>query len=502
MLKDEYWYGLCSEEGFKMPISEKSKFEVNLITGKTENQSVPFLVSNKGRYIWSDYGFNLLCENGKITISENKAQLVIKDGYENLKGAFLAAAKEHFPANGVMPPEDFFTKPQFNTWIELTNYQNQKDIMAYAQAAIDNGFPPGIMMLDATWHEYYGGWKFAAAKFPDPKGMVDKLHEMGFKVMLWTCPFVSPDSLAFDELNNMHCLVYEPNGDAAIRKWWCGYSAVLDLTNPDAVNWYNAQNKLLMDEYGIDGFKFDAGDVKYYHDTDVTFKKVEPSTQCELWAENGLLYPYNEYRACFKQAGKPLVQRLCDKAHSWDNSGVAGLVPNSLSQGIMGYSFICPDMIGGGQAGCFGEGSKLLDQELFVRYAQCTAMLPMMQFSAAPWRILTKENLKLCLDATKTHDKFSDLIIKLAKHAAKTGEPIVRYMEYEFPNEGMETATDQFMLGDSVLVAPVFMKGQTKRTVKLPKGKWNYVLGGQYDGGEVTVDAPIEILPYFTRVIK
>lgn len=68
----------------------------------------------------------------------------------------------------------------------------------------------------------------------------------------------------------------------------------------------------------------------------------------------------NEFRACYDMGGRALVQRLCDKRHAWDNvNGVASLIPNGLAQGIMGYAYNCPDMIGGGEYSCFLDKSCL-----------------------------------------------------------------------------------------------------------------------------------------------
>ncbi|MBQ7313867.1 MAG: glycoside hydrolase, partial [Clostridia bacterium] len=170
--------------------------------------------------------------------------------------------------------------------------------------------------------------------------------------------------------------------------WWNGFSCVVDMSNPDAAKWFRDMLDYLMTEYGVDGFKFDAGDVQYYRNDDVNYGGVTAHEQCELWAKLGLEYPLNEYRACYKCAGLPLVQRLCDKAHQW--GAVAKLLPDILTQGILGFPYGCPDMIGGGSFTDFLPGAPSLKPELFARYAQCAALMPMMQYSAAPWRVLTK----------------------------------------------------------------------------------------------------------------
>lgn len=501
MGKGEYWYGLCVNQGTKFPLHEDSVYSGSFTVNLTGNQESPLLLSSQGRYIWSDSGYDLQAEKGVLTIANAQPDIQLYEGFSTLRGAFLEASRRHFPANGQIPPKNFFVKPQYNTWVELIYDQNQKDVLEYARNILKHGLPAGILMIDDNWNCYYGGWRFNAATFPDPKAMVDELHAMGFEVMLWTCPFISPDSAEFRLLRDKGCLVKDASGQPAIKSWWNGYSAVLDLTNPQAMEWYDAQNRRLMEDYGIDGFKFDAGDASFYSPDDVTYAPVTPNQHCELWARMGLRYPYNEYRACCKAAGLPLVQRLCDKAHSWGDNGVAALLPNALAQGILGYAFGCPDMIGGGSFVDFLPGAPSLDQELFVRYAQCAALMPMMQYSAAPWRVLSEENAQYCIEAGELHLKFSEYIYSYACQAAQTCEPVIRYMEYQFPGQGMEAVTSQFMVGEKLLAAPVFRKGQTTKRVKLPAGRWEYRDGTIYDGGvDVEVAAPLDTLPYFVRL--
>ena len=174
------------------------------------------------------------------------------------------------------------------------------------------------------------------------------------------------------------------------------------------------------------------------------------------FAEMGLYYPLNESRASWKMAGLPLVQRLRDKSHNWGD--LKKLIPDQMSQSIMGYNYTCPDMVGGGEYQSF-LNSSTIDEELIVRSAQVHTLMPMMQFSVGPWRVLSKENMKICLDMANLHTKMGESILQLAKEASKTGEPIVKPMALAFPDNGYELIKDQFMLGNNILVAPVVEKG-------------------------------------------
>ena len=84
------------------------------------------------------------------------------------------------------------------------------------------------------------------------------------------------------------------------------------------------------------------------------------------------------------------MHRLSDKEHSWGNTGLAALIPNAIIQSLTGHPFLCPDMIGGGEYHNF-YGQKVLDHELMVRWAQIACLMPVMQFSVAPWRILSAQ---------------------------------------------------------------------------------------------------------------
>lgn len=499
VLNGEKWWGGFTAKGAQMPLSAPVEGLQRLSSQSVNNQTVPFFVSNYGRYLWSDGGFDYRFEGNRFVFENSTHPVEVTQAGKTLREAYLRAAAAHFPASGTMPPELFFTVPQYNTWIELLYNQNQRDIEKYASDILSNGFPAGILMIDDNWQRYYGNFDFKSERFPDPKGMMDRLHAQGFKVMLWISPFVSPDTPEFREWEGKGYLIREKGSrGAAVIRWWNGWSACFDLTNPEAFDFLVDLLKTKMEEYGFDGYKFDAGDQNFYDPERHDFfdKNARAVDQTEKWAEVGLHFPYNEYRAAWKQQGKPLVQRLGDKNYSWGDLQI--LVPEMIQAGLMGYAFTCPDMIGGGQFGSFiGVDQTQLDQALIVRSSQVHALMPMMQFSVAPWRVLDKEHLGYALEAAKLHEKMAPYIIELAKEAAQSGEPIVRHMEYVFPNQGFSDCKDQYMLGRKYLVAPVMNK-EGKRTVRLPKGVWTDDLGQRFRGPLVLeVTAPMDRIPYY-----
>lgn len=442
-LENEYWWGGVVAYGSRMPYIQPVE-EYNLASRNNNNQVVPLLLSNKGRYVWSDKPFRFSVEKNVITIQSDFEEISVSEAGTTLKDAYRDACQNYFPSSGVLPDTLFFTMPQYNTWIELMYNQNQEDILKYAHGIINNGLPPGVLMIDDNWQRYYGNFDFRAEKFPDPKKMVDELHRLGFKVMLWFCPFISPDSPEYRFLHAEGYLIKNSrNNRPAIFSWWNGQSACYDLTNPEASAYFVSILKNMQKEYGIDGFKFDAGDNGSYSIPNlISYKEDAISVDhTEAWMRIGLEFPFNEYRAGWKMGGQTLVNRLGDKRYSWN--AVQSLIPEMIAAGLMGYAYTCPDMIGGGQFRSFlNIDPDQFDQALIVRSAQVHALMPMMQFSVAPWRILNDDNMEIIRNMASLHEDFGPYIMQCARESAKSGEPIVRHMEYAFPNEGFAECKD------------------------------------------------------------
>ena len=521
MLAGERWWGVMNFYGSQMPFNEKTDIVMDVRKDNKSNQAASFLVSDKGRSIWCDEQTRVAMKGGIITMESATAPVKLDESGKTLRDAFRRAAARHFPSGGRTPDLLFFSAPQYNTWIELTYHQNEKDILAYAKSMLDNGLPPGILMIDDTWQAGYGDWRFESTRFSDPRGMVEKLHAMGFKVLLWMCPYVSMDTPAYrriawgvnpddvkgyparggflgekDAKPHPHYKTCEP---AAIG-WWNGKSAFLDFTHPNANAWFREQLDRLVRDYAVDGFKFDGGHFGSYAQGYRTWKENATSGEQVLeYAKFALEYPVTEYRNAWRFQGQPVVERLHDKDHSW--AALAKLVPDMIAGGLLGHPFMCPDMVGGGSWTAFLPGAPF-DPDLFVRSAQVHALCGMMQFSASPWCYLDKERQQMIRDIVKVRqDKFAAYFVELAKESGRTGEPMIRNLEYEFPGMGYAEVKDEFLMGHDLLVAPVLEKGATMRKVLLPPGKWRADDGQSYDGpATVEVSSPLSRLPHFELI--
>jgi alpha-glucosidase (family GH31 glycosyl hydrolase) len=126
--------------------------------------------------------------------------------------------------------------------------------------------------------------------------------------------------------------------------------------------------------------------------------------------------------------------------------------------------------------------------------------MPLTQFSLGPWHF-DEETLKLCRDSSLLREKFFPYLWKLAQDVPKTGEPILRPIWYNFPDDrAADGVMDEFMLGTGVLIAPVIEKGAIERDIYLPPGKWqDYMTGKTVEGGRIIMHypAPLNTLPIF-----
>lgn len=469
----------------------------------THGFTVPLLVSSKGRYIWSDRPFAFEIKEGTVKIySKDKVEVCMAG--ETLREAYWAASQAHFPFDGREPGEELFTKPQFNNWIESAIFGiDQKHAEDYVDAIAASGFPCGVLMIDGGWQRYHGCRDFNPDTFPDAVKLFDKIHGYGYKSMIWASYFLSADS-------RPEYVSYKPSAqnllvrnrtnpqEPALVYWWNGISVTLDLTQLDIRKKFTDELAAFAERFHIDGFKFDGGDPDYFRDALFAEDWMVPADFSKAFNLAAEVFPYNENRVGFATGGHPLVLRLFDVGHGWEE--LRTIIPNLLVAGLCGYPYAFGDMIGGGLSSSYEPG-KEFNHKLFVRSCQLQALMPMMQFSAAPWRVLTPEECEICRRFAVLHTEFAPYIMEQVHHASATGEPILRSMEYEFPGCGYEQVDTQYMLGPRYLVAPVLSQDDSK-TVYLPEGTWRDDLGQEFSGPQVLdlADVPLERLPYFERI--
>ena len=506
-----WWYG-GGFQGFRdpqvWPLNEASMVRPTfLVSGLS--QATPFWYTTKGVGLWVRtpldfrYSVNEVVEGKKDGLLRVAMPLASALEYDLIVAKDVREAVRRFTREvgypRRVPPAEYFRLPLYTTWVEHKADVTQAKVLEFAKAIRANDLPAGVLEIDDKWEVHYGDMDFDTAKFPDPRAMNDDLHRMGFRSTLWVHPFVNPDTKTFAQHRDDGLLLRDANGTTGMIRWWNGPAAVWDFTNPRAGELFRRRLDGLMQGFGFDGFKFDGGDV---HFVVRDAKPMRPMTAAEypdVYNEVATAhYGWNETRVGIYSQPLGIVQRLIDKNSVWGReNGLAALVPEALTTSLRGFSFLMPDMVGGNQ-----YDGDTIEPELLVRWAQASALMPLLQFSVGPWHHGPLA-VTLCREASQLHLAFAAYTYRLAEASTRTGEPILAPLFYHSPDDP-ETfrIMDQFMLGPDVVVAPVVTKGAVARDLYLPKGRWvDYrtkkgVEGGRWLKGYA---APLDVLPLFVR---
>ncbi|MBI1941265.1 MAG: hypothetical protein HYS33_07135 [Acidobacteria bacterium] len=421
-------------------------------------------------------------------------------------GRNIAEARDLFVASLGLPrqrpPDDVFKRPVWSTWISFLNDVTQRDVIDFSRRIHSEGWPASVIEIDADWQTHFGDLQFNS-KFPDPKSMVEEVHKLGYFLTLWVCNFANPGSERYQRGEERGLLVGDAaTGKAARIHWWEGEGTLIDFNNPAARAEYAAELNSLMERYGVDGFKFDGGDAEYWPTAGAVSGGAMPLTRnryTDLWAEVGAEFDLNELRVGWLCQPLGLFNRMRDKSASWSEvDGLPAVVTHGSIQSLLGFVFNCADLIGGG----LDTGFKP-DEELIVRWTQAATFMPIMQFSYGPWNY-SEPSEKLIRHFIELHGKLWPWRFKpLVERAMATGKPIWAPLFYVFPeDEKTYKISDEFMVGETLLVAPVVRRGERARDVYLPRGRWqDFWSGEKVDGGRTirAVPAPLERIPVFER---
>ncbi len=405
-----------------------------------------------------------------------------------------------------MPNKRILAEPIFSTWAYLKKDIDQDKVLEFAREIKEHDFPCSVIEIDDKWEKDYGDHKFDFDKFPDPKGMVNEIHKMGYLVTLWVHPFINYESKNYEYAKSKGYLILDPDGkEPAKVRWWNGEGGILDISNPEAKEWFNNDLKSLKREYGINGFKFDDGDATFFpikKDGRViklgkTYGNLKPNQYTDEWirfvAENH--YDLAEVRVGFLAQKYGVITREGDKESIWGlNSGLKAAIAQALTLSITGYPYIMPDMIGG------NEYRFKCSKELFIRWVEATVLMPIVQYSIPPWRY-DEETVEISKNYTLLHVSLAKYYVQLAEKAMKDGEPIVCPLVLRNPEDDKCTSiNDEYLIGN-LLVAPILEEGREEREVYLPKGVWKDFWSCKEIKGpvRVSVEAPLDKLPLYAE---
>lgn len=383
------------------------------------------------------------------------------------------------------------------------------------------------MWLDNPFKSAVESFEFSPKMFTDPKALVAHANGLGFRMAVWSSPYLDPKA------EGTKALVAEatqkgffPPQSFPISQWGTPF----DFTNPDARAWWQAHLVAGYRDVGIEGYKLDYGEevVPGLAGARTNWKFFDGTDERTGHARYGALY-HRTYQETLDPAGSFLLCRHGnpgdqvnvsimwpgDLDTTWAKTGdpavdedgksyvSVGGFPASIIAGLTlsasGFPFYAADTAGYLHAPA--------DKELFVRWFQQTALSTVMQVgnqaSTVAWEKVKDydgELLAAYREATRLHLRLFPYLWTHAGRLAKDGRPITRSLGLAYPELGVHP-DDVYLLGDDLLVAPVVTPGATSRTFTLPPGDWvSWWTGERLAGpGEKTVDAPLTRIPLFVR---
>ncbi|XP_074022831.1 myogenesis-regulating glycosidase-like [Numenius arquata] len=417
--------------------------------------------------------------------------------------------RRYFNKPSKIPTENAFRYPIWSTWALYKKDIDQDKVLHFARNIKKYRFNCSHIEIDDMYTQAYGDFDFDPIKFPNVTEMFAKLREDGFKVTLWIHPFVHLDSSNFEGGIENQLFIKQPSGRLpAMVKWWNGIGAILDFTNPAARDWFQSHLRQLRHKYGISSFKFDAGETSYLPKQFSTFRPLsDPSIWSRRYTEMAIpFYELAEVRVGYQSQNISCFFRIIDRDSVWGYElGLKSLIPTVLTISMLGYPFVLPDMIGGNFLPNKTDGAvEIPDRELYIRWLELSAFMPSMQFSIPPW-LYDKEVVEIAQKFTELHESLvAPLLLELAGEVTDTGDPIIRPIWWISPrDEAAHRIDSQFLIGDTLMVAPVLEMGKQERDVYLPAGKWRSYKGELFEKTPVLLtDYPVDLdeVAYFLWV--
>ncbi|GAA2338371.1 alpha-xylosidase [Dactylosporangium salmoneum] len=370
----------------------------------------------------------------------------------------------------------------FGLWLStsFTTRYDEATVTSIVDGMAERGLPLSVLHFDTFWMRefHWCDFEWDPDTFPDPAGMLARLKARGLRVCVWINPYIAQRSRLFAEAAAAGYLVRRPNGDVWQCDQWQAGMGLVDFTNPDARAWFQDKLRALL-AMGVDAFKSDFGE---RIPTDVVWADgADP-----LRMHNYYALLYNE--AVFEvlpQGGAVLFARAATAGGQqfpvhWGGDcestfpSMAETLRGGLSLAMSGFGFWSHD-IGG------FEGTP--DPALFIRWIpfgllSSHSRLHGNESYRVPW-LFGERAVAVLAEFTRLKARLMPYLYAAAAAAHREGVPMLRPMFLEFPDDPACAYLErQYMLGDSILVAPVFTaSGDVELYV--PAGRWTDLRSGE-----------------------
>ena len=383
--------------------------------------------------------------------------------------------------------------------------------------------PLDVMHLDIDYMNGYRVFTFDKNRFPDPKGLSDKLRRQGVKLVTIVDPGIKHATgegyQALDQGLEKNFLQRRRNGDLFLPRVWPGESVFVDYTIPEARRWWGDLHRVYTDN-GIAGIWNDMNEPADFVDQTgknqldvVSYDEGEKTTHAKNRNTFALLMsratyeglerlqpdrrPYVITRAAYAGIQRYATMWIGDTNSTWEALSLN--VPMFTSLGLSGEPFV-----GGDVGGFIGRGNG----ELLVRSYQVSFLAPFCRnhkvadgYDQEPWRF-GKYYEDIIRKYLKLRYALLPYLYTTLENAHRTGVPVFRPLLLNYQDDpNTYNLDDQFMIGDDLLVAPILKPDVTRRLVYLPAGAWyDFWTNKLYTGGTmVSVEAPLDVVPVFVR---
>lgn len=441
---------------------------------------VPFYFSSRGYGVFMHTSAPVTCDFGVSYIGTQS--LMMADERLDMF-LFLGEPKdilsEYTALTGRSPLPPLWT---FGTWMSRISYFSQAEGLDVAAKLRQNKIPADVIHFDTGWFQtdWQCDYQFAPERFADPEGMLKKLRKDGFRTCLWQLPYFTPKNKFFNELLDKGLAVKNAAGTSPYE------DAVLDLSNPATVAWYQQKIAHLIRQ-GVGAIKCDFGE-------GAPWDGLYHSGTTGLYEHN--LYPLRYNKALYEAVkansadGDGVIWARSAWAGSqryplhWGgdaattNVGMLGDLRGGLSFGLSGFSFWSHDI---------GGFVTKTPEELYRRWLPFGFLSSHSRAHGAPptepW-LISKGLTAAFRQSAEMKYRLMPYVYAQAKDCSDRGLPMVRALFVEFPHDaGAWQVEDEYMFGSQLLVAPLLESG-TSRTCYLPQGRWiDYQTGTVYEGG-------------------
>ncbi|MFN2138661.1 MAG: alpha-xylosidase, partial [Candidatus Promineifilaceae bacterium] len=452
-------------------------------------KNVPFYLSNRGYGVFINHPERVSLEVGSEKV-------------ERVQFSVPGESLNYFIINGPTPRDVLsrYTaltgRPalppawSFGLWLSTsftTNY-DEETVTRFVQGMADRDLPLHVFHFDCFWMKefHWTNLEWDERVFPDPEGMLRRLKARGLHICVWINPYIAQRSALFDEGMANDYLVLKPNGDVWQWDRWQAGMGLVDFTNPEACRWFGDKLRGLL-AMGVDSFKTDFGeriptDV-VYHDGSDPIKMHNYYTQ---------LYNKTVFEVLEEERGRGEAIVFARSATAggqqfpvhWggDNTAtfesMAESLRGGLSLSLSGFGFWSHDI---------GGFELTAPAEVYKRWCAFGLLSSHSRLHGSgsyrvPW-LFGEEAVDVLRYFTRLKCRLMPYLYGTAVQAHESGLPTMRAMVLEFPDDpACGTLDRQYMLGDSLLVAPVFRQDNVVEYY-LPAGTWTHFLSGETAAG-------------------